>query len=89
MKRLLAAIVFCLFAAACGVGSEDTPQPITDTVTSDNGPTPSVDNSPDSTTPSATSTTTTTTTTPTTSPTRPPRVPKQSPPHSTGPSLTR
>jgi hypothetical protein len=85
--HVLLGSLLCLLAAACGVGSEDIPQPITDTVSSDNGPTPSVDNSPDSSAPSLTSTTTTTTTT--TSPTRPPRVPKKSPPHSTEPSVTR
>lgn len=80
MRNVLLGAVLCLLVAACGVSSEDTPQPITDTVSTDNGPTPSVDSSPDSTTPSPT----TTTTTPTKPPTR-----KVSPPHSTEPSTTR
>lgn len=82
MKRVLLGAVACLLLAACGVSSEDSPQPITDTVSTDTGPTPSVDNSPDSSTPSLTTTPTTTTTTPT----HPHRT---APPHSTGPSPTR
>ena len=81
--KLLVGSLLCLLLAACGVSTEDQPQPITDTVSSDNGPTPSVDSSPDSATPSTTATSTTTTTT-TTSPTRP-----VSPPHSTEPRTTR
>ena len=83
--RLLLVALACLLAAACGVSSEDQPQPITETVSSDSGPTPSVDSSPDSASPSSiTAPTTTTTTSPTQPSTR--RVP---PPHSTEPSLTR
>ena len=78
--KLLVGSLLCLVLAACGVSTEDQPQPITDTVSSDNGPTPSVDSSPDSATPTSTTTTTTTMT----PPTRP-----VSPPHSTEPRTTR
>lgn len=83
MKRLLLGVLVCVLMAGCGVGIEDTPQPITDTASSETGPTPSVDSSPDSATPTLTTTTTRTTTTT-------PLVPRRSPPpHSTEPSVTR